>query len=58
MNNLKNRTLLERGDKLVPVIQQCFLRSEESVILINYEHQKGVWENDCLIIFEDTYVYF
>ena len=58
MNILKNRTLLEIGDKLLPVIQHGFLRSEENVIPINSEHQKGVWENVCLIIFENTLVYF
>ena len=58
MNILKNRTLLELGDKLLPVIQNGFLRSEENVILINFKHQKGVWENVCLIVFEDTFIYF
>ena len=58
MNILKNRIILEIGDKLSPVIQHGFLRSEENVIPINFKHQKGEWENVCLIIFEDTLVYF
>ena len=44
--------------KLLLVIYHGFLRSEENVILINSEYQKGVWEYVCLIIFEDTFVYF
>ena len=42
-----------------PVCKWMFLiLSEENVILINFEHQKWVWENVCLIIFVDTYVWF
>ena len=42
MNFLKNRTIFELEDKLLPVIQHGFLRSEENVVLINFEHLKSM----------------
>ena len=48
MNFLKNRTIFKLEDKLLPVIQHGFLRSEENVILINFEHQK-VYGKMCVL---------
>ena len=36
---------LELGDKLLPVIQHGFLRSEENAIQTILNTKKGVWEN-------------
>ena len=38
MNFLKNRTIFKLEDKLLPVIQHGFLRSEENVLLISFEY--------------------
>ena len=48
MNFLKNRTIFKLGDKLSPVIQHGFLRSEENVIVINFEHLK-VYGKMCVL---------
>ena len=58
MNFLKKRTIFKLEDKLLPVIQHGFLRSEENVILINFEHLKAYGKNMCPVIFVDTYVWF
>ena len=48
MNYLMNRTILELEDKLLPVIQHGFLRSEGNVVLINFEHLK-VYGKMCVL---------
>ena len=56
MNFLKNRTLFKFEDKLLPVIQHGFLRSEENVIPINLNTKKVYGKS--VIIFVDTYIWF
>ena len=50
INVLKNRTIFELEDKLLPVIQHGFLRSEENVILISFEHLK-MYGKMCILYF-------
>ena len=40
------------GDKLLSVIKHGFLRSEENVFQVIFEHPQGVWENAFLYNFQ------
>ena len=56
MNFCKNSTIVELGDKLLPVFQHGFLRSEKNVVLNNFKHLKVYGRILCPIIFLNTYV--